>query len=301
MAGKKKKSTAGASGGNATLSLSDRILEPSVEMRGNPAGLEITPVSNCWEIVQCGHEKQCRVYEERRGRHCYLYDHTFCFGEDMGPFHEKIRICVEECTFYQALRPEIGTVWVQAHQQLVEIQKSQSETTWDEEVLRRRAKQLQEAFAPEDREDRSDLVVFALGNEWFAIETQYVHEIRPISDVTPVPCTPDFVLGITTIRGSVYSVIDIRHSFGSEDRTVTSDTMFIVVNWKNVDLCILVDSVLQKVSIRKSDIKEAGTALRSATSAFVGGVFQLDHRIVTLVNWDAYLLHGNIIIKDGDI
>jgi chemotaxis signal transduction protein len=77
--------------------------------------------------------------------------------------------------------------------------------------------------------------------------------------------------------------------------------MFIVINWKNVDLCLFVDAIFQKHTVLKEDIKAPALAAKNTTSAFVSGLFQVDHKIVTLVNWDAYLSHGNIIIKDSDI
>jgi len=70
---------------------------------------------------------------------------------------------------------------------------------------------------------RWTLSYFSWGSDLFALEAQYIHEIRQIGEITPVPCTPDFVLGITSVRGSIYSALDIRKSFGAEERSVSPE------------------------------------------------------------------------------
>lgn len=271
------------------------------KLRGNPENVLIGPSDNCWEIVQCGRHDQCAAFLEKRGRQCFLYDHTFCFGEDMGPFHVKIKECVNHCEFYKSLTHEIGDVWVEAHRRIAEMAGSSDQEKTVSEVLEERAELLKHTATEEMRGDHIDVVVFRLGLELYAIETHYVYEIRPLTDVTPVPCTPDFVLGVTTIRGSVYSVVDIRQSLGAEERTASADSMFVVLNWKNVEVCLFVDAIFQKHAVLKEEIKAPALSTKNATSVFVSGLFQLDNKIVTLINWDAFLSHGNIIIVDSDI
>lgn len=282
------------------IPLDDHLLS-NRELKGNPGNVYIGPTDNCWQIVQCGKEDTCAVFKEKRGRHCYLYDHTFCFGEDMGPFHLKLRQCVEECAFYKSLAHDIGAVWLEAHKRIADAGRNALESSLLEQALAQRAELLRQVTQIDATGERLDVVVFRLGNDHYAIEAQYIHEIRGLSSVTPVPCTPDFVLGVTTIRGSIFSVIDIRQSFEAEERTASPDSMFIVLSWNNIEVCLFVDAIVQKTSVPKEALKAPALGSKTATSAYIAGIFQLDHKMVTLINWDAYLSHGNIIIKDSDI
>ena len=81
-------------------------------------------------------------------------------------------------------------------------------------ILKDRAKELSEA--PEQEvitEDCIEVVEFVLAYEKYAVESNFIDEVYPMKDFTPVPGTPDFVLGIINLRGKIMSVIDIRKFF----------------------------------------------------------------------------------------
>src|SRR6476661_1276514 len=58
-----------------------------------------------------------------------------------------------------------------------------------------------------------DLLEFRLAHESYAVETRYVEAVVPLKDLTPLPCTPPFVLGIVNVRGRIVPVIDVRRFF----------------------------------------------------------------------------------------
>ncbi|MBX7153008.1 chemotaxis protein CheW [bacterium] len=259
---------------------------------------DYTSSTNCWEAVRCGQEHTCDVPKNTHGRQCYLYDHTFCFGEDMGPFHIKIKTCVDMCPFYKSLIPEIGAMWVEAHRQIAQLTNDQMTPEIEAHILKQRADQLSEALAEEDTGEKIEVLLFQLGQELFAMEAQYIQEIRSISEVTPVPCTPDFVLGITTIRGHIYSVLDIRRSLGVEDRSVTQDSMYILTSHRDLDVCLLADSVIQKQTIARRDVKTSVGGAQHASNAYTTGFFFFNNKIVSLINWDHYLSQTNIVVNE---
>ncbi|GEM_PF-1845770 len=253
---------------------------------------------NCWEVVQCGYEQQCEAYKEKNGRLCYLYDHTFCFGEDMGPFHEKIGICIQECPFYGLIQNEVGSMWADAHRQILHLRSTGKLTASEDQLLRQRADQLAQVLQEENKGEMVDLVIFQLGNEWFALDAHHIMEIRQVSDITPVPCTPDHVLGIATIRGNIYSVLDIRNFFGCEDRTVTDQSMFLLTSSRDFQTCLLVDAVLQKQNIARQDIKPTASGLKAIDAGYVSGFIFHDQKIVTLLNWEGFITHSKLIVHE---
>lgn len=299
----KKNSATTSDALETTLPISDSAdtVEPQFKIQNilnnlNPQ--EYTPSTNCWEAVRCGQEHTCEVPKNTHGRQCYLYDHTFCFGEDMGPFHIKIKTCVEWCPFYKSLMPEIGATWVEAHRQIAKLTEDQVTPEIEARILKQRAEQLSAAIAVEDTGEKIEVLLFQLGHELFAIEAQYIQEIRSISEITPVPCTPDFVLGISTIRGHIYSVLDIRRSFGAEDTPVTSDSMYILMSHRDLDVCLLVDMAMQKQTIARRDIKSSIGGSQNEASAYITGFFFYNNKLVSLINWDHYLSQTNIVVNE---
>jgi len=59
-----------------------------------------------------------------------------------------------------------------------------------------------------------ELLEFRLAQERYAVETRYVREVYPLKDLTPLPCTPPFVLGVVNVRGHILPVLDLKKFFG---------------------------------------------------------------------------------------
>ncbi len=268
------------------------------EIKSRLTGAFIPDNVNCWEIIQCGVEQDCEVFRQKSGRHCYLFDRTYCFGEDMGEFHEKIKICVTECPFYKLLNKEIGGTWIQAHQQLAGIIAGEQIHLSESEILKNRADILSRIYDKETTGENIELIVFQLGTDLFAIDALHTDEIRALTEITPVPCTPDYILGICTIRGNIYSVLDIRNFFNAEDQPVTENSMLIIVSSKDFHSCVLVDSVLERQTVKKSDIKHSATGMKMIETGYVSGFIHYNAKIVTVVNWDGFVSQSKIIINE---
>lgn len=58
------------------------------------------------------------------------------------------------------------------------------------------------------------VVAFRLDNEEYAVPIADVREVIVASDVVPVPNAPEFIAGLTNVRGTVAVVIDLEKRFG---------------------------------------------------------------------------------------
>ena len=141
----------------------------------------------------------------------------------------------------------------------------------------------------------TQLVVFVLANERYGIPIEYIAEVQPLRDVTPVPCTPNFVVGVINIRGSIYSVIDIRSMFGVPPAERTEATKVILVKGTGMELGILADDVQGAASVLLSEIKPALTSHAAAKEEYIQGVTQ---DMMTILNLDALMRDDRIIVRE---
>lgn len=139
------------------------------------------------------------------------------------------------------------------------------------------------------------LVVFSLANENYGIATDYVREVQPLRDLTPVPCTPSFVVGVINIRGSIYSVIDIRSFFGIEKKELTEATKVILVNAAGLEIGILADDVKGATSILVNEIKPPLAMQGTAKEEFIQGVTK---DMLIILNLEAVLRDERIIVRE---
>jgi purine-binding chemotaxis protein CheW len=162
------------------------------------------------------------------------------------------------------------------------------------EILEARAKALSQSADTVSGASLS-LVVFKLADETYGIATEYLREVQPLVEITPVPCTPDFVVGVINIRGSIYSVIDIRSFFGVPKREITNLTKVILVHAAGLELGIIADDVVGAASVLSADIKPAPAAGGTVHEEYIYGVTR---DMLIILNLEALLRDEQIIVQE---
>jgi len=83
-----------------------------------------------------------------------------------------------------------------------------------DEVLRRRAEQLAQLPVTENTGDGGEVLACQMGDERYAVETRHLRAVQWATGVTPVPCTPAFVVGIVSVRGEIVTLLDLATMIG---------------------------------------------------------------------------------------
>ena len=140
-------------------------------------------------------------------------------------------------------------------------------------ILRARSKEL--AREPErqaPREEHLEVVEFLLSYERYGVESSYVREIVPMKELTPLPCTPSFVLGIINVRGQILSVIDIKKFFELPEKGLTDLNKVIIVHNGDMEFGILADVILGVQSMPLQDIQPPLPTLTGIRAEYLKGV-----------------------------
>lgn len=186
--------------------------------------------------------------------------------------------------------------WEQVRQKLNDSQAVAGDKAVSAEkmkkILEERARALTKSTEVQTGESMQ-LVVFSLASETYGIATDYVREVQPLRQFTPVPCTPEFVVGVINIRGSIYSVIDIRGFFGVQKQDLGDTTKVILVNAAGLEVGILADDVKGATSLPLSEIKAALAAQAAAKDEYVQGVTK---DMVIILNLEALLRDERITV-----
>ena len=103
---------------------------------------------------------------------------------------------------------------------------------------------------------------FLLAHERYAVESAYVREVHPLENLTPLPCTPGFVLGIVNLRGEIVSVVDLRKFFDLPQTGLSDLNKVIVLESGNMVFGILADAIL---GVRRIALAEIQTSLPTLT------------------------------------
>ena len=120
--------------------------------------------------------------------------------------------------------------------------------------------------------EQIEVVEFVLAYEHYAVETRCVREVCPLENLTPLPCTPAFVLGIVNLRGEILSVIDIKKFFDLPEEGLTDLNKVIVLRSANMLFGILADAVAGVHRIPLAGIQPSLPTLTGVREAYLRGV-----------------------------
>jgi purine-binding chemotaxis protein CheW len=115
-------------------------------------------------------------------------------------------------------------------------------------------------------------LIFALGDEDYAIEIEHVREIRGSTPLTAVPSTPPYLRGVMNLRGTVAPVFGLREKFDLPSRPYDRFSIVLVVNVAGKAVGFIVDRVVDVITIEAGTIGAMPELGVRANPAFVAGM-----------------------------
>lgn len=181
-----------------------------------------------------------------------------------------------------------------AHTTIERIWAPTTEET--QQILQARALALaQESMVDETLDEDIEVVEFTLAYEKYAIETRYVRQVAPLETLTPLPCTPAFVLGIVNLRGAILPLIDLRELFELPERGLTDLHRIIVLQSGKIVFGILTDTV---TSIRRILLAHLQPSLPTLTGVRKNYLKGITLERVVVLDAKKLLMDEGIIVQE---
>jgi purine-binding chemotaxis protein CheW len=140
-------------------------------------------------------------------------------------------------------------------------------------ILRLRAKNLaQEPERQGEAKAPLELLAFLLARETYAIETRFIREVYPLLELTPLPCTPDYIFGVINIRGQILAIVDMKKFFDLPAKGITNLNRVIVVWEEDMVLGILADEIIGIRNIPETGLNPPMLTRTGIHAGYVKGV-----------------------------
>ena len=136
-----------------------------------------------------------------------------------------------------------------------------------------------------------EVVEFSLAEERYAVESVYVREVHPLTELTPLPCAPAFVRGLVNVRGRILSVVDLKRFFGLPEKGLSDLNRIVILHGEGMEFGILADAVLGTRGIQLDEIQPSLPTLREIREEYLKGV--TGERTV--------ILDGEKLLSDPDL
>ena len=138
--------------------------------------------------------------------------------------------------------------------------------------------------------EASQYLTFMLGDEVFALDIGKVREVLDFTSIAKVPQTPDFMLGVINLRGTVAPVVDMRLKFAMTPTETTVNTCIIIVEIEidgetNV-LGAMVDSVQEVMDLDPDQIEPPPRIGTRLNTKFIKGMGKRDNQFIIILDID---------------
>lgn len=145
-------------------------------------------------------------------------------------------------------------------------------TETEKRILKARAQALACEPVAQVTETLIEVVEFSLATERYGIATGFVREVVPFKELTLVPCTPVFFIGIVNVRGRMITVVDLKKFFDLPANGLHDLHQVIILHSEEMELGILADDVVGVRSVPASQLQAALPTLSGIGQQYLRGV-----------------------------
>ena len=130
-------------------------------------------------------------------------------------------------------------------------------------------------------------ICFNLNEREYGIEINNVREIIEYNYIRKIIYTPDFLMGLINLRGSIISVFDLKLFFGlGTTDTKSKDGRLMVLNVEDKTLCFAIDKISKIREIIPTDVQAAPATFNEIPSKYIVGMYKTyENNLLVLINF----------------
>ena len=134
-----------------------------------------------------------------------------------------------------------------------------------------------------------ELVAFDVNGQTFAVNVGTVREIRGWTPATPLPQSPDYMVGIVNLRGNMLPIIDLASRLGFQKTEPSARHAIVVIEVRNQIVGLLVETVSELLTVSADTIQPPPDIGDFAFKRLVRGVLPHNERMITLLILDGLI------------
>ncbi|SMG39437.1 purine-binding chemotaxis protein CheW [Marivirga sericea] len=138
-----------------------------------------------------------------------------------------------------------------------------------------------------ENQQKSQLIVFRLGDEEYGLQIGQIKEVVPTPHITRLPQTPAYVKGVANIRGNIIAVVDLEEKFGlKQEEDDSANNYTLVVESDEVKMGVLVRELPNTLNVKQSQIEDSANIIQDggADQSYIKGIVKLDDRLIIMLD-----------------
>ena len=137
-----------------------------------------------------------------------------------------------------------------------------------------------------------ELLTFTLAKEDYAFRIDEVQEIIRPQRVTRIPKTDASLLGITSLRGKITPIVDLKKILSLEEDPEADERKrkILILKGAKGAFGVLIDKVISVIRLSSSGIVETPAHLSDAKMKFIEGVAVVEGRFISILRMEEMIV-----------
>lgn len=149
------------------------------------------------------------------------------------------------------------------------------------------------------------VATFHIGDELFGVDILLTKEIGKLQEITDVPLSPEFILGLMNLRGQIVTVMDPGVFLDQKSQVAPEERRLIILkNQGELDelyrndliepiqtsrdtLAIVIDRIGDVIEVDADDIRPTPPNLSVVKKEYVSGIIQQQTKLIILLDMSA--------------
>lgn len=129
-----------------------------------------------------------------------------------------------------------------------------------------------------------EVLEFTLGGNSYGINVAKIKEIINYTEVTPVPNSHPSIEGIFMPRDTMITAIDLKNCL--QKGTSTSEGLFIITNFNQLDIAFHVDQVVGIHRVNWAEIIKPGSTVSNTEEGVATGIIKIDGKLIIILDFE---------------
>jgi purine-binding chemotaxis protein CheW len=142
-----------------------------------------------------------------------------------------------------------------------------------------------EAAMPAEPAGDAEMLAFLLSGEEYVIAVEQVNEVLKMWSLTPVPNAPDHILGVSSLRGTMLTIIDLGKRLGLGPAAMNEKSRVVVVTVDDEKVGFIVDRVTGVVKLSPGLVRAVPETVEHGVE-FLRGIARKNERLFILLDLD---------------
>jgi purine-binding chemotaxis protein CheW len=135
------------------------------------------------------------------------------------------------------------------------------------------------------------LIAFTLGNEWYALEASEVRGIEPEATITPVPRSPEWLVGVFNLHGNILPAIDPRPILGVPRVDSQGTGLMIIFLWEGNLAALRVDAVDEIYELPNATLEPPLPTIEGSRMDMILGQVRVRDRLIGVIHLSNLVRH----------